>query len=49
MQSMRRMVLHILRQLTELMADRRDGESQKIPQTCVIESAPEVVLDVIHG
>ena len=39
----------ILRQLTDLWAERRDWESQKIPQTCVLESAPEVVLGVIHG
>ena len=49
MQSMWMMVLHIPWQLTELWAERRDGQSQQMPQTCVSESPPEFVLDVIHG
>ena len=33
----------------ELWAERRDGQSQQMAQTCVSESAPEFVIDMIHG
>ena len=38
-------------QLTELWTERIDVglQSQQMHQTCVSESAPEFVLDVIHG
>ena len=33
----------------ELWAERRDGQSQQMAQTCVSESTPEFVIDMIHG
>ena len=36
-------------QLSELWAERRDGQSHQMTQTCVSGSAPEFVIDMIHG
>ena len=46
---MRRVMLHLLRQVVEVVYERGDGKVQMFIQPFVRQPAPECVIDMIHN